>query len=209
MAGRLVLKRRGGFSLIEVLLALAILASALTVLVGTVSHSGQQTIYSARLTQASLLARSKMVDLEYMIMEEGFSTAERTYGGYFDAEGYPDMRWEARIEPVEIPPEAREQFTAQVNRQLFGGQEQDQGALTGNAAFSAMLPMLMGQLPEFVNQIGERVRRVTLTVYFEFAGRDVPLEITQYVVDLETDEFHVFGSPDDFDDMDWGEEDLQ
>ncbi len=204
MVGKWMAAKRGrrGFSLIEVLLALAILASALAVLAGTVSHSGQQSIYTARMTQASLLARSKMVDLEYMIMEEGFSTAERSYGGYFDAEGYPDMRWEATIEPVEIPPEAQEQFTAQVNRQLFGGVEQDAGALTGNAAFSAMLPMLMGQLPEFVNQIGERVRRITLTVYFDFAGHDVPLEVTQYVVDLESGEFHVFGGPDDFDDFD-------
>lgn len=190
---------QAGFSLIEVLLAVAILASALTILIGTVSYSGQQSIYSARLTQAGLLARSKMVDLEYMIMEEGFSTAERSYSGFFDDEGYPDFRWEATIEPIEIPPEAKEQFTAQVNAQLFGGMDADAGALSGNAAFSAMLPMLMGQLPEFVNQIGERVRRINMTVYFEFAGREMPLEVAYYVVDVESGDFNVFGMPDEFD----------
>lgn len=206
MVGRLKLKRQKGFSLIEVLLAVAILASALTILIGTVSYSGQQSIYSARLTQAGLLARSKMVDLEYMIMEEGFSTAERTYSGFFDEEGYPDFRWEALIEPIEIPPEAKEQFTAQVNSQLFGGMEPDSGALSGNAAFSAMLPMLMGQLPDFVNQIGERVRRITLTVFFEFGGRILPLELAYYVVDVESGEFNVFGVPDELDDFDLEEE---
>ncbi len=200
MDKRLQLRRGKGFSLIEVLLALAILATAFTVLMGTMSHSGQQSVYSTKLTQASLLARSKMVDLEYMIMEEGFSDANRTYSGTFRDEGYPDMRWEARIEPVEIPPDAKERFMAQVNQQLFGGMEADGGALGGNPAFSAMLPLLMAQLPEFVNQVGERVRRVILTVYFDFVGREQPLEVTHYVVDQTQTDFEMFGMPDDFDD---------
>ena len=191
-----------GFSLIEVLLALAILATSMTILMASVSHSGQQSVYSAQLTQASLLARSKMVDLEYMIMEEGFSDADRTYSGTFREEGFPDMRWEARVEPVEIPPDAKERFLGQVNEQLFGGMEADGGALGGNPAFSAMLPMLLGQMPEFVNRVGERVRRVILTVYFDFVGREQPLELTHYVVDEMEGEFHMFGEPDDFEDFD-------
>ncbi len=195
-----ILRRGRGFSLIEVLLALAILATAFTVLMGTVAHSGQQSVYSAQLTQASLLARSKMVDLEYLILDEGFSDADRTYSGNFRDEGRPDVRWEARVEPVEIPPDAKERFMGQVNQQLFGGMEADGGALGGNPAFSAMLPLLMAQLPEFVNQVGERVRRIILTVYFDFAGREQPLEVTHYVVNQMEGEFEMFGVPDDFDD---------
>lgn len=199
MGNQIWLRRRSGFSLIEVLLALAILATAFTVLMGTMSQSGQQSVYSTKLTQASFLARSKMVDLEYMIMEDGFSDADRTYSGNFRDEGYPDMRWDARVEPVEIPPDAKEEFMGQINSQLFGGMEADGGALGGNPAFSAMLPMLMSQLPEFVNQVGERVRRVILTVYFDFVGREQPLELTHYVVNAEEGEFNMFGMPDDFD----------
>ena len=196
---RLALRRRQGFSLIEVMLAMAILATAFTVLMGTVAHSGQQSVYSTQLSQASLLARSKLVDLEYMIMEEGFRDADRTYSGNFRDEGYPHMRWEARVEPVEIPPDAKERFMGQVNQQLFGGMEADGGALGGNPAFSAMLPLLMAQLPEFVNQVGERVRRVILTVYFDFGGREQPLEVTHYVVDEMKGGFEMFGEVDEFD----------
>ena len=201
-----------GFSLIEVMLALAILATAFTVLMGTVSHSGQQSVYSTQLTQASLLARSQMVEIEYMVKEEGFSDANRTYNGNFREMGphYAGFRWEARVEPVEIPPDAKEQFMAQVNEQLFGGMEADGGALGGNPAFSAMLPMLMAQLPEFVNQLGERVRRVILTVYFPYLGNEQPLEVTHYVVDDTVSEFQMFGMPDDFseEDFDLGDEDF-
>ena len=204
------MRRRQGFTLIEVLLALAILATAFTVLMGTVSHSGQQSEYSTKMTRASLLARGQMVELEYMLLEEEFSDTERTFSGNFRDEGYPNKRWEARVEPVEIPPDAEEQFMARVNEQLFGGMDADGGALGGNPAFSAMLPMLMGQLPEFVNQLGQRVRRVILTVFFEFRGQEHPIEVTHYVVDERGGEFEMFGMPDGFDadDFDLGDEDF-
>src|SRR5690554_2211715 len=188
---------RAGFTLIELLIALAILASTLTILMGTVSQSGQQSLYTSRLTNASLLARSKMVDLEYVLMEEGFSLNDRQFSGSFSDEGYPDIRWDATVEPIEIPPEIEEEFMAQVNSQLFGGGDQ-QGAMQGNAAFSAALPMLMAQIPVFVNQLGENVRRINLRVYFDYMGREQHVEVAQYVVDLENTEFEVFGATDDF-----------
>jgi general secretion pathway protein I len=187
-----------GYSLIEVLIALAILSSALTILMGTMANSSQQAVFATQLTQASLLARAKMTDLEYEIMSDGFSTSDRRLSGNFSAEGYPDIRWEALIEPVEIPAEAQEAFLGQINAQLFGGADAQAGALQGNVAFSSMLPMLMAQLPTMINQIGDKVRRVTLTVSFEFAGRTQPLEIMQYVVDLESRDFNMFSMPDDF-----------
>ncbi|TXD34693.1 type II secretion system protein [Lujinxingia vulgaris] len=190
--------QEAGFTLVELLIALAILASTLTILMGTVSQSGQQSIYASRLTNASLLARSKMTDLEYVLMEEGFSVSDRAFSGDFSDEGYPEIRWEATVEPVEIPPEIEDEFMAQVNSQLFGGTDQQQGAMQGNAAFSAALPMLMAQIPVFVNQVGERVRRINLKVYFDYMGREQHVEVAQYVVDLEDNDFQMFGTPDEF-----------
>ncbi len=179
-----------GFTLLEVLIALAILASALTVLMGTMANSGQQAVFSNDLTRASQLARSKMIDVEYEIMEEGFQTSDQTLSGNFSDEGYPDIEWEAKILIVEIPETAKEEFLAKINAQLFGGESQ--GALQGNAAFSAMLPMLIGQLPEMINNIGQKVRKVELTVEFPWAGDMFPIKVTQYVVDPKLNEFNVF-----------------
>lgn len=181
---------RRGFTLLEVLIALAILASAMTVLMGTMANSGQQAVFSNDLTTASLLARSKMIDIEYELMEEGFSTDEQRLEGDFSDEGRPDITWEAVIQPVEIPESAKEQFLAQINSQLFG--EQSKGALQGNAAFSSMLPMLIGQLPELINRIGNKVRRVRLKVEFEFGGNRFPVEVVEYVADPNTRDFELF-----------------
>lgn len=189
--------RGSGYSLIEVLIALAVLASALTILMGTMANSSQQAVFSNQLTQASLLARSKMVDLEYEIMEDGFSDSERQFSGTFRDEGHPDFRWEASIEPVEIPDDTKEVFLGQLNAQLFGGMDTQGGAMQGNAAFSSLLPMIVNQLPAMINQLGQKIRRVKLTVYFDFGGKDFPVEVMQYLVDLEDKEFNMFGSGSD------------
>ncbi len=186
--------RGAGYSLIEVLIALAVLASSLTILMGTMANSSQQAVFSNQLTQASLLARGKMVDLEYELMEDGFSDSERQFSGTFRDEGHPDFRWEAVIEPVEIPDDAKELFLGQLNAQLFGGMDAQGGAMQGNAAFSSLLPMIVNQLPDMINQLGQKIRRVRLTVYFDFGGREHPLEVMQYLVDLEDKEFNMFGT---------------
>lgn len=182
-----------GFTLLEVLLALAILAAVMTVLMGTMATSGQQAIYANKLTKVSQLARSKMTDLEYELWDEGFQDDVQRFDGDFDEEGYPDMTWEAEVYPVEIPPEVKEQLIAQVNAQLFGGQD-TKGALKGNAAFSAMLPMLVGQVPEMINQIGKKVRRVKLVIHYQFAGHPQTMTVAQYVVDQDTADFNLFGT---------------
>jgi general secretion pathway protein I len=179
----------------EVMIAFAILASALVVLMGTMANAGQQSVFASDLTIASQLARSKMIDIEYELMADGFSEMNQTFRGDFREEGYPDITWEARVLPVEIPETAKEEFLAQINSQLFGGESD--GALQGNAAFSAMLPMLIGQLPEMINQIGRKVRRVNLVVEFPYGGSMRPIKVTQYVVEEQESGFNIFndGAP--------------
>lgn len=180
-----------GYTLLEVLVALAILATAMTVLMGTMANNGQQAQFSNQLTVASLLARGKMIDLEYELMREGLSTSNQKLSGTFNKEGYPDFRWEADVQIVEIPEAAREELLARINSQLFGGVDQE-GALKGNAAFSSMLPVLIGRLPDMINRIGEKVRRVQLTVEFPYGGRTYPMSVTQYIIDHQSAEFSLF-----------------
>lgn len=178
-----------GFTLLEVMIALAILASALTILMGTMANSSQQAVFANDMTRATQLARSKMIDIEYEILDEGFQSSDQTLSGDFREEGSPEITWTAEIKLVEIPETAEEEFLAQINSQLFGG---DQGALQGNAAFSAMLPMLIAELPQMINNIGQKVRKVDLVVSFPYGRSDFPIHVTQYIVDPNLNEFNVF-----------------
>ena len=115
--------RRAGYTLMEVLVALAILAMGLTILLGTQASSARMSERANRMALAALLARSKMIDLEGELMSEGFSDMTETANGDFRDEGADDMEWEALIEVIEITPDAEETFNAEVYTQLFGDGE--------------------------------------------------------------------------------------
>lgn len=183
-------RRHLGFTLLEVMIAFAILASALSILIGTAANSSQQAAFAADLTRATLLAKSKMTDIEYELMDDGFRNTEETKSGDFSEEGFPDMRWEVKITPVEIPEDVKQDLLGQVNSQLFGNESD--GALQGNAAFSSMLPLLIGQLPDMINRIGKKVRRIHLEVSFPFLYGDRKVKITQYVVEEKSGDFNLF-----------------
>ncbi len=190
-------KNRGGFTLMEMLIALSILASALAVLMGTMANSGQQSVYAADLTTATYLAKSKMIDIEYEVAAEGFPTTEQKYSGDFREDGRADMIWTATVVTVEIPEEAKEALLAKTNSQLFG---QESGGLKGNPGISSMLPTLIGQIPTWINQIGKKVRKIDLKVEFPFGSGMRPITVTQYIVDPNTKDFNIFGdlNQDDF-----------
>jgi general secretion pathway protein I len=182
-----------GFTLLEVLLALSILATSMTILMGTVATSNQQAMYANRLTQISQLARSKMIDVENEVRQEGFTDNITSMNGDFSDQGAPEVSWEAEIQPVEIPEGVKEDLMGRVNAQLFGGAEQ-QGSLQGNAAFSSKLPALMGCIPQMINRLGRKVRRVVLVVRFPYGQRTQKLTLSQYIIDQSNAEYNLFGA---------------
>ena len=94
---------RCGFTLIEVMLALAVLGLALVVLVKGVYGNiagAQDAFYMGVATD---LARGKMYDLEEELLQEGYQETEQELTGDFSEEGWPAITWKARIEPVELP----------------------------------------------------------------------------------------------------------
>jgi general secretion pathway protein I len=184
---------RSGFTLLEVLLALSILATSMTILMGTVATSNQQALYSNRLTQVSQLARSKMIDVENEVRQDGFTDNITSMSGDFSEQGAPDVNWEAEIQPVEIPEGVKQDLMGRVNSQLFGGAEQ-QGSLQGNAAFSSKLPALMGCIPQMINRLGRKVRRVVLIVRFPYGQRTQKLTLSQYIIDQSNAEYNLFGA---------------
>ena len=55
-----------------------------------------------------------------------------------------------------------------------------------------MLPTLIAQLPEIINKIGEKVRRVELLVEFPYGGQTHEITVVEYIVDRQTADFNLF-----------------
>ncbi len=171
------------YTLVEVLIAMSILAVALSVLIGTQANSARMTERANHMALAALLVRSKAFDIEGELMSDGFSDMDETMSGDFRDEGFDDMRWEALIEVIEIPPEAAPAFAAEINAQLFGDGAEG-GSLSGSSAVSQWLPMILAEVPNFIIELAQRARRVTLTVDWDEGRGTQELTVQLYVVNL-------------------------
>lgn len=180
---------RRGFTLLELLIAVFILAMAMTVLLGTQSTSMSMMGYSYNTSIVTMLTRSKMQDIEYEVLrtikEEGIkSDYEETFTGDFGDQGYEDITWSALVQSIELSDEASEQLVDSVQKQIYG-EGDEEGTLSGNTTITQFLPTMIGFMPAIINQIGQRIRRITLTTSWEFLGIEQTLTVSQFVVILD------------------------
>src|SRR5688572_10633090 len=95
-------RARLGFTLLEVMVSLSILAVALVAIGGVSAGAFEHSNYAKQITVATLLARSKMIDVEEILRKDGFGDDEKTFDGDFDKEGYPTLKWRAVARPIEV-----------------------------------------------------------------------------------------------------------
>jgi general secretion pathway protein I len=81
-----------GFTLLETVVALAILALALMAIFDLNAGAVSNHAYTKKLTVATLLARAKMTDLEQELHDEGFSNDDDEESGDFSEEGWSQFK---------------------------------------------------------------------------------------------------------------------
>jgi general secretion pathway protein I len=178
---------RAGFTLVEMMLALAVLAFSLATLMTTQASTVRMMGLADEMQVAAILLRAQMQALEEELRTEGFQDSILTSRGDFRRDGFDAYEWEAIIEPVEVTDDAEDQFVANIHAELFGEGMTGEGSLTGAAAVSQFLPMIIGQVPEFINQVGQRTRKITLTITWDSRMGLMALTANQFytVLDLE------------------------
>ena len=190
-----------GFTLLEVMVALSILALALVAIAGINANSFESSNYAKHVTVATLLARSKMIDIEEELRKEGFGSDEKSWDGDFTEEGYPGMRWKAVARPVEVNvaqllgpmlggevssdqlPEEMQGFLGALNGQL--PTDSEEAAKYAEEVGGSELKQLMGgeAMEGIFKQIGETlgdsIREITLEI--EWGKENVDLEEIKFV----------------------------
>jgi prepilin-type N-terminal cleavage/methylation domain-containing protein len=168
---------QGGFTLLEVMAAVAILALTLVVLLSLITNNVRATAHARLLTSATFLARGKIVSLEDGIIEKGFQDLDEVDDGTFREDGFPEFGWSTAIEKIELPTDM-----AQKAQQVAGDTSQKKDPMQ---ALTGMLGGMMGMFIEPI-RIGleESVRRVTVRVFWTENGRpEQSVEVVTYVTD--------------------------
>lgn len=92
-----------GFTLLEVLIAVAILSMSLTSLLSSQMAAMRATRYARGVSVAAFLAEGKLLDIESQLQLEGWGSADKTFDGDFGEEGWPDIRYECLVDFIEVP----------------------------------------------------------------------------------------------------------
>ena len=92
-----------GFTLLEVLIAVAILAAALLAIFSMESSSMIRSRRGEDLQIATMLANTKLSEVVLDLSKSGDFPEEKSEEGTFDDEEFSDYRWEMKIRPVSIP----------------------------------------------------------------------------------------------------------
>jgi general secretion pathway protein I len=176
-----------GFTLLEVMVALAILAGALLALSDVVTSALRNHVRARELEVATLLARGKLAALEDHFEAKGFETSDQTDEGTFEEEGHPEIRW--RVEVVQ-PPGAL--GPEEVLRALTGSEQGLEELLPpadqvppALAPLQAQLAVAMqGVLTRLGEQLKRGVRELRLTVSWPEGAGEESFTVTTHLVVL-------------------------
>src|SRR5262252_387729 len=123
-----------GFTLLEVIVSLAILGLALMAIFDLNAGAVAMHAYTKKLTVASLLARSKMIDIEQELYDKGFNNDDEEKSGDFSDEGWSTFKWRAKI----LAPKTQGVSPDQLISAIFNI------PLTGDGAKDSPLSLLFG-----------------------------------------------------------------
>ncbi|PTL80436.1 prepilin-type N-terminal cleavage/methylation domain-containing protein [Vitiosangium sp. GDMCC 1.1324] len=196
------MRRSRGFTLLETVVALAILALALMAIFDINSGAVSNHAYAKKLTVATLLARSKMTDMEQKLYDEGFSNDDQEESGDFSQEGWGSFKWRAKIIAPRTEGVSPEQLIGAIFNlpigeggdlsgiaSMFGGgggkdAKSGSSTTTANPMAGAMMGMAQPMFTQMVQQITQTVREVHLTVYWKEGTQVESLDLVTHVVSL-------------------------
>jgi general secretion pathway protein I len=161
-----------GFTLLEVMISLAILAVGLVAISSLNGGAVAMHAYGRRATEASLLLRGKMLDVEDELQKNGFSDFNDEKHGDFADEGVPDYAWSAEILKPDVQLDPGQLLNLVSGGSASGGASAGgQGAPSNPVAAGAtgmlagpMAGMLQTQAKTFIETLKKSVREIRLTV---------------------------------------------
>lgn len=208
------MNQRSGFTLLEVMISLAILAIGLVAISDLNGGAVVMHAYARRATEATLLLRGKMLDIEDQLHKDGFHDFNDEKHGSFDDDGASDYSWQAEIikPDIQLDPSqllgmlgvggsgsggSKSSGTAGIAgaatalaSQLGGGLGAGgiAGALQGGGAAAMMTGplagILQGQAKTFIETLKKSVREVRLTVSWQDGKQARSITASQQIVIL-------------------------
>jgi len=164
--------RSAGFTLIEVVFALAIMTLAFSSILAVESGSITATTRAKQMNVVGMLAKNQMVETEYKIQGKKFDEIQKEESGTFDSP-YQDYRWKTVISQITFP-----------NLATMGGGKpgQDPGSSSGGSGNSMAGTEQLTQI--ISNYFSKAIRKISVSVLWKQGAKEKSFSLNTFWVDL-------------------------
>jgi prepilin-type N-terminal cleavage/methylation domain-containing protein len=179
-----MLKNIRAFTLVEVLVALMIIAMTVLSLITSQGIALKSTRKARIITKATLAAKKLMTEIEVNYDLQGFNYIEslaKKEEKEFEEKIYKGWKWEREIKEVEFPITKMLNFYMNIGKKMSGEASQEE-SYEPNSSDLGMFKIITDSIETIMKQ---SVREITVKVYWPIkGGRDYSsLQLVYFVVD--------------------------
>lgn len=157
---------RGGFTLLEVIIAITIMVLAFAAILSVESNSITATTRAKEVNIVTMLARGKMVELEYEIEGKTFDEVKKEETGAFEAP-YETFHWKKEVKEIKFP-----------TMNFGGGKGTNASGDDNGGQYAELLTKLV------TNYFTKAVRELSVTVFWKRGSGEVSYSVSTFWVDL-------------------------
>jgi prepilin-type N-terminal cleavage/methylation domain-containing protein len=157
------MKTNAGFTLIEVMIAVGILAIGIGAILVGENNSLDVTLRAKRMTTVATLAKNAMIDAERELQGKTFDESKTESNGKFEAP-YAEYSWERKIKEINFP-----------NLMPPGG---------GKGKEDTVDPNIERIVKISTNYLSKASREISVTIKWTEKGEKQEFNVSQYWVDL-------------------------
>jgi general secretion pathway protein I len=182
-------RKQAGFTLLEVMIAMAILAVSLVSLYLTTGRAIRVSMHARAMTQATFLCRQKMSEIQNEFVTEGFKddAGVKEDRGDFQDPAFKQFRYVTIIEKIRLP--ATDQMQSAATKLLQDKQSAASKNKPASATSSSSSGKLGGSMGGFLGPVKDMleqgIRRVTVRIEWDEPGLpDQRIEVVAFFTDV-------------------------
>lgn len=175
--------KKRAFSLLEVMVAMAILTLGLVSLLQVQARSAEMAIAAREMTVATMLARGKLYDCQTDLLKKGFSVGDYDESGNFDDEGYPTFFWECHAYKPDMPTGEGVGDMGSAASALGMGASSDAAGDAAPAGAEMGMGMIAPVLQQMASVLGDSIREMVVIVRWGTGVDQQELRVATHVVD--------------------------
>ena len=160
-----------GFTLLEVMIAMAIMTLAFASILAVEQGSINASARAKQMNVVGMLARNKMVETEFKIEGKTFEEAKKEDAGTF-AEPYTDYRWKAVIKEMKFPELG------------MGSGSKDPGSKDQSGSQTQSSEMVGKMITKYLSKA---IREVNVTVFWKRGSGEQSYTLSTYWVNLNNE----------------------